>query len=96
MRQQIAQVWLEQVLVVALGMALGTWMGERLSATIMPFLGHNDWGGLVVPPFAVQVDWGTLLITYAAMLFVFAVISVGLLWFIQRISVQRVLRLGEM
>jgi ABC-type lipoprotein release transport system permease subunit len=96
MRQLMTTVWLEQALVIATGMALGTWMGGRLGATIMPFLGHDDWGGRVMPPFVMQVNWGALLITYAAMLFVFAVITLGMIWMIRRISVHRVLRLGEM
>ena len=96
MKQLTTMVWLEQTLVVAAGMALGTWMGGRLGATIMPFLGHDDWGGQVLPPFAMEVNWGALLLTYAAMVVVFGVISLGLIWFIQRIQLQRILRLGEM
>jgi ABC-type antimicrobial peptide transport system permease subunit len=96
MRQLVAMLWVEQVLVIATGMALGTWMGGRLGATIMPFLGHDDWGDEVVPPFVMQVNWAALLTTYAAMILVFAVVSLALLIFIQRISLQRVLRLGEM
>ena len=95
MRQLVTTVWLEQVLVIAAGMALGTWMGGRLGATIMPFLGHSDFGGQVVPPFAIQVNWGALLLTYAAMVFVFAVIILAVIWFIQKISLHRVLRIGE-
>ena len=96
LRQLAAMVWLEQALVVVSGVALGTWMGGRLGATIMPFLGHDDWGALVVPPFVMETSWGSLLLTFSAMLAVFAVISLGLVWLIRRISLQRVLRLGEM
>ena len=95
-RQLTTTVWLEQALVIAAGLGLGTWMGGRLGATIMPFLGHDDWGGQVMPPFAVQVNWGLLGMTYAIMVLVFAVIVLGLIWLIRRISVQRILRLGEM
>ena len=95
LRQLITTVWLEQALVIAVGLALGTWMGGRLGATVMPFLGHDDWGAEVVPPFAIEVNWGTLLLVYAAMLLVFAIISLGLTWFIHRISLHRILRLGE-
>ncbi len=96
MRQLIMMVWLEQALVIVAGMALGTWMGGRLGAIIMPFLGHDDWGARVVPPFVMETNWGALLLTYAAMALVFAVISLGIIWFVQRISLHRVLRLGEM
>ena len=95
MRQMITMVWLEQALVIAAGMALGTWMGGRLGATIMPFLGHDDWGSQVIPPFVMEVNWGALLITYALMLLVFGLITLGLIWLIHRISLQRILRLGE-
>ena len=96
MRQLTAMVWLEQALVIGVGMALGIWMGGRLGATIMPFLGHDDWGRRVLPPFVMQVDWGALIVTYTAMVLVFAIISLGIIWLIQRISLNRVMRLGEM
>ena len=96
MRQLVTMVWLEQVLVIAAGLALGTWMGGRLGAIIMPFLGHDDWGSQVIPPFAMEVNWGALLTTYALMVVVFAIIILGVVWLIQRISLQRILRLGEM
>ena len=96
MRQLMTMVWLEQMLVIAVGLALGTWMGGRLGAIIMPFLGHDDWGGVVMPPFAMQVNWGTLLVTYGVMVAVFAAITGGLVWLIRRLSLHLSLRMGEM
>ena len=96
LKQLITLVWLEQALVIAAGMALGTWMGGRLGATVMPYLGHDDRGSQVLPPFILEVSWGTLAATYGAMVFVFALIIVGMIWFIHKISLQRILRLGEM
>ncbi len=93
--QLITMVWVEQAMVVAVGMALGTWMGARLGAVIMPFLGHDDWGDRVVPPFTTEVDWAALLATYGLMFAAFAVITLGLVWLIRRISVHSVLRLGD-
>ena len=96
MRQLITTVSLEQVLVIGVGMGLGTWMGGRLGATIIPFLGHDDFGGQVVPPFVIEINWGALLLTYAAMFAVFAVIIMAVVWFIHRISLQKILRMGEL
>ena len=95
MRQLVTMVWLEQMLVILAGLALGTWMGGRLGAVIMPFLGHDDFGSQVMPPFAMQVNWNVLILTYAIMFLVFAVIILGMIWLVNRISLQRVLRLGE-
>ena len=94
-RQLVELMWLEQALVIAVGMALGTWMGGRLGATIMPFLGHTDKGSQVIPPFVIEVSWTNLLVTYAAMLVIFTLIILGVIWFIRRMSLSRVLRIGE-
>ena len=95
-RQLATMVWMEQMLVIAVGLALGSWMGGRLGATIMPLLGHDDSGYQVVPPFVMEVNWGALLLTYAAIFVLLAMISLGLIRLITRVSLQRVLRLGEM
>ena len=96
MRQLITLVWLEQAIVIGAGMALGAEMGRRLGAIIMPFLSHNDRGTQVLPPFVLEIDWGTLAITYGFMILVFTAIILGMIWFIRRISLQRILRLGEL
>ena len=95
MRQLVSLMWLEQALVIAVGMALGTWMGGRLGTTIMPLLGHDDKGAQVLPPFAIDVGWSNLLVTYLAMALIFTAITLGVIWFIRRMSLSRVLRLGD-
>ena len=94
--QLMMMMWLEQTIIIAVGLALGTWMGSRLGATIIPFLGHDDFGGRVIPPFIMVIDWTALLITYAVMLVIFAVITLALIILIRRISLARILRIGEM
>ena len=95
-RQLMMMMWLEQTVIIAVGLALGTWMGSRLGATIMPFLGHDDFGGKVIPPFVMVIDWGALIITYAVMLVIFAVITLALIILIRRLSLARILRIGEL
>ena len=95
MRQLIALVVLEQTLVIVTGMALGAEMGRRLGSIIMPFLSHTDQGTQVLPPFVIEVDWATLGFTYGFMIIVFSLVIVGMILFIRRISLQRLLRLGE-
>ena len=94
-RQLVSLMWLEQALVIAVGMALGTWMGGRLGVTIMPFLGHDDRGGQVLPPFVIEVGWQNLLVTFVAMGVIFTAIIIGVILFIRRMSLSRVLRLGD-
>lgn len=92
--QIVAMVLLEQLLVICMGLTLGAWMGGRMSATIMPFLGYDDWGGQVIPPFVSQVGWMNLLATYATMIVVFAIVVTLVAFLIQRISIHRIIRLG--
>jgi hypothetical protein len=94
-RQLVALMWLEQALVIAVGMALGTWMGGRLGSAIMPFLGHDDQGSQVIPPFVIEVSWTNLLVTYAAMSVIFTLIILGVIFFVRRMSLSRALRIGE-
>ena len=94
-RQLVSLMWVEQALVIGVGMALGTWMGGRLGASIMPFLGYDDRGAQVLPPFVIEVGWQNLLVTYVAMAGIFTVIILGVIWFIRRMSLSRVLRLGD-
>ena len=86
---------LEQALVICAGMALGTWMGGRLGAAMMPFLAHDDQGARALPPFVTDVDWTALGITYAAMALLFTAIIAGVITMARRASLQRILRLGE-
>ena len=94
-RQLVSLMWLEQALVIAVGMALGTWMGGRLGETVMPFLSHDERGGQALPPFVIEVGWQNLLVTYVAMGVIFTAIILGVIWFIRRMSLSRVLRLGD-
>ena len=96
MRQLMTMVWLEQTLVVVVGLGLGTWLGGRLGDIILPFLAHDDFGGRVMPPYRMEVGWEALLISYAGMVAVFAIIIMSIVWLVHRISLQRTLRLGEL
>ena len=95
-RQLAAIIWLEQAVQVLGGMALGTWMGVRLVSAVMPFLGHDETGGRVVPPFVVQVDWLSLSLAYAVIAVVFGAIMAGVAWAVHRVAAHRALRIEDM
>ena len=95
MNQLSMLIWFEQALVVVAGLALGTWMGGQVGATIMTFLGHDDTGGRVLPPYTLDVDWVTLTLTYAAIVAVFTLIISAVVIVVRRLSLQQVLRFGE-
>ncbi len=57
---------------------------------------HDDFGSKVIPPFVMVIDWTALLITYAVMLVIFAVITLALIMLIRRLFIARILRIGEL
>ncbi len=94
-RQLMSLLWMEQILVIVTALILGSWMGGRLAAIIMPFLAHNDFGHSVLPPFVIEVDWGNLIAAYLFMGIFFTLVMMVMVWFANKLSIQRTLRLGE-
>ena len=72
--QLISMVWLEQILILGLGIGIGSWIGGRIGSLIMPLLGHDDWGDKVIPPFVAEMDWMPLIMTYGLISTVFVII----------------------
>ena len=94
-RQLMSSIWIEQVLIIILGMAMGTWMGGRLSEAVMPFLSIDDYGNQVIPPFVIEVDWPNLLITYGVMIVIFSMVVGFLIFLANRLVLNKMLRLGD-
>ncbi len=94
-RQLMSSIWIEQVLIIILGMAVGTWMGGRLSEAVMPFLSIDDYGNQVVPPFVIEVDWPNLLLTYGVMIVIFSIVIGFLIFLANRLVLNKMLRLGD-
>jgi hypothetical protein len=93
--QLVGVVWFEQALIIGLGLAFGTWMGDRIGALLLPFLGHTEEGGRVLPPFIIETNWSAVGWTYAAMGLIF-LLTVGLIiWVFSRLALFRALRVGE-
>jgi large-conductance mechanosensitive channel len=88
-------VLVEQALVVAIGMALGSWLGVRLTELIMPFLGLNEAGLRVLPPFRAAMDWQVIAVVYGLMLTAFTATTLILAGVFSRTAIQRALRFGE-
>ena len=88
-------VWFNLLLMVICGVALGTWAGQQIGATLLPVLEVSEGGVRVTPPMALETNWITLAVAYLAL----AGVAIGnvlwLAWFTNRLNIQQVLRAGE-
>ena len=88
-------VWFNLLLMVACGVALGTWAGQQIGAALLPVLEVSEGGVRVTPPMALETNWVTLAVAYLALAAVALGNVVWLAWFTARLNLQQVLRAGE-
>ena len=71
-RQQMAGLLsLEHLVIVAVGLALGTWAGFQMSAIMVSSVAVTETGAPIVPPFRLTTDWGPMLLVYALLIGIF-------------------------
>ena len=93
--QLIASIALEQILVFVTAVLLGAVLGFLLSERVLPTLAFNTSGVTITPPFIVQVEAPVLLQYGLVLLLVLAVVLIGSLLLVRRISLAQALRYGE-
>ena len=95
LRQIIWLVSFEQLLVIGAGMIIGTVLGLRLSAVMMPFLQLTEMGERVLPPFIPVVDWGTIGIAYIILSVAFVITISLVVLFFSKVALHRALRVAD-
>ena len=95
MKQLLFLVVLEQVMVIGVAVALGIFMGSRMGTSIMPYLANSGEYTTVVPPMAIQIDWLGFGITFGLLGIVFAGVIGVILVSVYRMSIHRIMRMGE-
>lgn len=94
---QIAgDVVFEQCFVIATGLIAGTLLGLPLSALMIGYMGIDENGGAVIPPFVSSVSWSTVATVYGLLALVFLCTIVALVVLYSRLAISRVLRMGEL
>ncbi len=86
----------EQTIVVGLGMIAGSLVGIRLGPLMIGYLGIDETGAEVVPPYRDVTDWFTIIATYGVLAAVFLGATLLIIALYSRLAIHRVLRLGEL
>ncbi|MCH7737146.1 MAG: ABC transporter permease [Chloroflexi bacterium] len=88
-------VWFNLFLIVICGVALGTWVGQLIGASLLPLMEVVEGGERVTPPMAFTTNWLSLAVSYSVLAMVTLVTVVWLAWLSSKIQVQQVLRMGD-
>ena len=93
--QVFSLVAFEHMFVIVAGMGLGTVVGLQVGRLMMDFLGTDERGQNVLPPFVLGVSWPSVFVSWGVLGAVF-ILTVGLVvlryW---RLAVHRALRIGD-
>ena len=95
MRQLLALVAVEQIMVLLPAIAVGIVMGGRVGGTIVPYLSNSGDGLRSVPPTIGQIDWTGVALTLGTLGVVVVAVIVLVLIGVHRIAVQAVMRVAE-
>ena len=91
-RQMLALLSLEHLIIVGLGLGLGTWAGFQMSYLMVSSVAVTEDGSQVVPPFSLMTDWAIMGPVYAMLVGIFAVATFVLYRSVARLDLHTVAR----
>lgn len=93
--QVFTAVLVEQIFVIVTGMALGTLVGLQIGRLMMGFIGTDESGSEVIPPFLLAVSWPQVFVVWGILGVVFLLTITGVVLLYFRLAVHRALRIGD-
>jgi predicted lysophospholipase L1 biosynthesis ABC-type transport system permease subunit len=93
--QILGLVGFEQILVVVIGIVSGSLIGSRLGVLLLASLELTESGERVTPPYVMEINWFAAGVAYGVMALAFVLSVVFLVVFFSRLSLHRMLRIGE-
>ena len=93
--QVFSLVAFEHVFIIVAGMGLGTVVGIQVGRMMMGFLGTDERGREVLPPFILAISWASVLFAWGILSAVFVVTIGAVVLLYWRLAVHRALRIGD-
>ena len=93
--QVFSLVAFEHVFIIVAGMGLGTVVGIQVGRLMMGFLGTDERGRDVLPPFILAISWPSVLFAWGILGAVFVVTIGAVVLLYWRLAVHRALRIGD-
>jgi hypothetical protein len=93
--QVFSLVTFEHLFVIVTGMGLGTVVGIQVGRMMMNFLGTDERGQEVFPPFVLGISWPSVFVAWGVLGSVFVVTIGAVVLLYWRLAVHRALRIGD-
>ncbi len=93
--QVFSLVTFEHLFVIVTGMGLGTVVGIQVGRMMMDFLGTDERGREVFPPFILGISWPSVFVAWGVLGTVFIVTIGAVVLLYWRLAVHRALRIGD-
>jgi hypothetical protein len=93
--QVFSLVAFEHIFIIVAGMGLGTVVGIQVGRMMMGFLGTDERGRDVLPPFVLAISWPSVLLAWGILGAVFVVTIGAVVLLYWRLAVHRALRIGD-
>lgn len=94
MRQILAMIALEQLIIIVIGLGAGLLVGTQAGAILLDFFALTPDGRDVVPPLQFIIDWPGVGVLFGALVGLFTLNLGAFLWFLRRIELHGALRLA--
>ena len=90
--QTVGLVSLEHLVILVVGLGLGSWAGFQMSNLMVESVAVTEDGAPVVPPFILTTDWGFMLPIYAVLVGIFVIALLWLARSMVRLDLQAISR----
>ena len=90
--QTVGLVSLEHLVILIVGLGLGSWAGFQMSTLMVESVAVTENGTPVIPPFILTTDWSFLLPIYAVLVGIFVVALLWLARSMLRLNLQEISR----
>ena len=91
-KQTIGLLSLEHVVILVIGLGLGSWAGFQMSTLMVRSVAVTETGASVVPPFVLMTDWSLLLPIYVVLVGFFVIVLLRLARSMLRLDLQALSR----
>ena len=91
-KQTIGLLSLEHVVILIIGLGLGSWAGFQMSTLMVRSVAVTERGTPVIPPFVMTTNWSLLIPIYAVLVGFFVVVLLRLARSMLRLDLQSLSR----